>query len=131
MQLKYAKNPVWANAEHTCIDLTVKWVEIDEELPFTASPSDCEAHGRAVFAAAQSGDYGEIAEFMPYVPTLEEKSAIIREQRDQKLFSTDWTQAFDVPQATKDKWAIYRQALRDIPQQEGFPWAVVWPTQPV
>nr|DAT00194.1 MAG TPA: tail assembly chaperone protein [Caudoviricetes sp.] len=28
------------------------------------------------------------------------------------------------------QWAIYRQRLRDIPQQEGFPFNVVWPTKP-
>ena len=65
MQLEYAKNPVWANAEHTMIDLTIKWVEINEELPFTASPNDCEEYGRAIFAAAASGDFGTIGEYIP------------------------------------------------------------------
>lgn len=54
----------------------------------------------------------------------------VRQQRDQLLAATDWTQAADVPQAIKDKYAAYRQALRDIPQQEGFPDNVVWPVEP-
>jgi hypothetical protein len=54
----------------------------------------------------------------------------IRRQRDVFLAETDWTQVGDVPQAIKDKWATYRQALRDVPQQEGFPATVEWPTQP-
>jgi hypothetical protein len=54
-----------------------------------------------------------------------------RRQRDILLAATDWTQAADVPQATKDKWAPYRQALRDVPQQAGFPENVVWPESPV
>jgi hypothetical protein len=65
MQLEYAKNPVWANAEHTMIDLTIKWDKIDEELPFTASLTDVEAHGRSIFEAAKDGTFGKVAEFVP------------------------------------------------------------------
>jgi hypothetical protein len=130
MQLEYAKNPVWANAEHTMIDLTIKWVEIDEELPFTASPSDCEEHGCAIFAAAVAGEYGAVAEFVPYVPTQEEKAAAIRAERDALLAATDWTQLPDVPESIRDAYAVYRQALRDIPQQSGFPDVVEWPVKP-
>ncbi len=62
MNLEYAKNPRWANVEHTMIDLEIKWDSIDIELPFTASPTDCEAHGRAIFEAAAAGQFGEVAE---------------------------------------------------------------------
>lgn len=65
MQLEYAKNPRWANVEHTMIDLTIKWDVIDEELPFTANPNDCEEHGRAIFAAAAAGQFGEVAQYVP------------------------------------------------------------------
>jgi hypothetical protein len=65
MQLEYAKDPVWANAEHTMIDVVIKWDQIDVELPFTASPTDCEAHGRAIFEAAAAGAFGEVAEYVP------------------------------------------------------------------
>ena len=64
MQLEYAKDPKWANAEQTLIDLTIKWDAIDEELPFTASPTDTEAHGRAIFAAAVAGDFGPVADYI-------------------------------------------------------------------
>lgn len=55
-------------------------------------------------------------------------ASAIRQQRDSKLAETDWTQLAD---STVDKsaWATYRQALRDIPTQSGFPWEVNWPTQ--
>jgi len=65
MKLEYAKNPVWANADHTMIDLTIKWDGINEELPFTASPTDCEAHGRAIFEQAAAGAFGVVAEYIP------------------------------------------------------------------
>lgn len=68
MQLQYAKDPRWANAEQTLIDLTIKWTGIDEELPFTASPTDTEAHGRAISAAAAAGEFGPIAEYVPPPP---------------------------------------------------------------
>jgi hypothetical protein len=57
------------------------------------------------------------------------KAAKVREQRNEKLTATDWTQAADVPQSVKDSYAPYRQALRDLPTQSGFPNQVVWPTQ--
>jgi hypothetical protein len=57
------------------------------------------------------------------------KAVKVREQRNEKLVATDWTQAADVPQSIKDNYASYRQALRDVPQQSGFPNQVVWPTQ--
>jgi hypothetical protein len=65
MKLEYAKDPKWVDAEHTMIDLTVKWDRFNEELPFTASPNDCEAHGRTIFAAAVAGEYGPVAEYVP------------------------------------------------------------------
>lgn len=53
----------------------------------------------------------------------------IRAQRNQLLTQSDWTQMPDAP-VDQAAWATYRQALRDIPQQEGFPFNVVWPTSP-
>ncbi len=47
-----------------------------------------------------------------------------------KLKESDWTQLMDVPEATRQSWAAYRQALRDLPQQNGFPMHIVWPTPP-
>ena len=58
------------------------------------------------------------------------KAAEVRAVRNAKLDATDKTQAADTPQAIKDKYAPYRQALRDVPAQSGFPNTVVWPTQP-
>lgn len=54
----------------------------------------------------------------------------VRQKRDLFLVETDWTQLPDVPTATKELWGSYRQALRDIPQQEGFPKLVTWPEKP-
>ena len=53
----------------------------------------------------------------------------VRSQRTQLLKDSDWTQVADAP-VDKTAWAAYRQALRDIPSQAGFPWGIQWPTQP-
>ena len=53
----------------------------------------------------------------------------VRDYRDRLLTNSDWTQVADAP-VDKTAWATYRQALRDVPSQEGFPWNVTWPTQP-
>ena len=52
----------------------------------------------------------------------------IREQRNELLAETDWTQLSDSSVAST--WTTYRQALRDVPSQEGFPYSVTWPTKP-
>jgi hypothetical protein len=60
---------------------------------------------------------------------IADKANAIRAERDAKLVESDWTQVLDaaVDQAS---WAAYRQSLRDIPQQDGFPTLVVWPEKP-
>lgn len=57
------------------------------------------------------------------------KAAAIRSERNQKLANTDWTQLAD-SSAPATVWGTYRQALRDIPAQTGFPDSVTWPTEP-
>lgn len=60
---------------------------------------------------------------------LAEKSEAMRATRNQLLTSCDWTQVADAP-IDKEAWATYRQALRDLPSQEGFPNEVTWPVEP-
>lgn len=59
----------------------------------------------------------------------DQKAASVRSERTQKLANSDWTQVADSP-VDKAAWAVYRQALRDITSQTGFPWTINWPTQP-
>lgn len=54
----------------------------------------------------------------------------VRAQRDQLLVQSDWTQMPDVQLPNKTEWAAYRQALRDITDQPGYPFSAVWPTPP-
>jgi hypothetical protein len=65
----------------------------------------------------------------PPEPDLED---VARQQRNFLLAASDWTQVADAPLTEEQKtaWAIYRQALRDIPSQEGFPAEINWPEAP-
>ena len=58
-----------------------------------------------------------------------EQAKSIRATRDAKLAECDWTQVADAP-VDKAAWATYRQSLRDITTQEGFPWTITWPDAP-
>lgn len=55
-----------------------------------------------------------------------------RSIRDHLLRSCDWTQITDssVDSTTRQAFVVYRQALRDVPSQSGFPTDIVWPTPP-
>ncbi len=56
----------------------------------------------------------------------EAAATAIRAERDRLLRASDWTQVADAP-VDQEAWALYRQALRDVPEQVGFPVAVEWP----
>jgi hypothetical protein len=121
-------SPIWGNAEKTCINLKVTIEGFGGEHEFSATSFDSEMHGVELFNDAAAGIFGTVQDYVP--PSTEKIAAIARERRDALIATTDWTQNADIPQATKDKWAPYRQALRDVPQQAGFPDTIVWPTPP-
>lgn len=62
----------------------------------------------------------------------EQQAARMRRERTERLFQSDWTILPFTPVPAEDQliWAKYRQDLRDITKQSGFPWSVVWPTPP-
>lgn len=73
---------------------------------------------------------GELS--IPVGETAPDMAAQVRAERDARLMLTDWIYLPDVtPPADMAAWEVYRQALRDVPQQEGFPDEVVWPVKPV
>lgn len=68
----------------------------------------------------------------PTPPTTEELSASVRAERDALLTKTDWVviKAQEQSTAIPEVWLTYRNALRDIPLQEGFPSTITWPVKP-
>lgn len=53
----------------------------------------------------------------------------VRAQRDRLCAESDWTQLPDVSTTIKEKWAVYRQELRDITKQPD-PFNIIWPRRP-
>ena len=62
----------------------------------------------------------------------EKQAQVIRDKRDKLLSDTDWTQTDDAPLTDADRESMrqYRQALRDITSQSGFPQEIKWPDKP-
>jgi hypothetical protein len=58
-----------------------------------------------------------------------EAAKSVRADRDKRLAECDWTQLSD-SQVDKAVWATYRQELRDVPAQTGFPYDITWPSKP-
>jgi hypothetical protein len=52
----------------------------------------------------------------------------VRDKRNALLAETDWWAVTDRTMSAEE--TAYRQALRDVPQQEGFPFNITWPTKP-
>jgi hypothetical protein len=59
----------------------------------------------------------------------DQQAAAVRADRNSRLAACDWTQVADAP-VDKAVWATYRQELRDITSQPGFPWEITWPVAP-
>jgi len=64
--------------------------------------------------------------------TPDYRSMAVRARRDRELAETDWivTRSLERGEPVPAEWAAYRQALRDIPQQPGYPMLVQWPSRP-
>lgn len=86
-----------------------------------------------VITNAQTGEVTQRplteAEIAALQPTTEQLAAEARAQRNALLSASDWTQVADAP-VDQTAWAAYRQELRDITSQEGFPEAINWPAAP-
>ena len=76
--------------------------------------------------------------YVPPVPTQEDLAARVRAERDRRIAETDYLVMSDYPLSQEKlvEIKVYRQALRDLPQQPGFPWGgpddpvCPWPVKP-
>ncbi len=94
----------------------------------------------AAFAGAQDaaeypnqGDVEETdARYVAFVGRLFGPGVDARRKRAELLTGSDWTVGNDSPLTTEKQaeWKTYRQALRDVTSQSGFPETIAWPTQP-
>jgi len=111
--MRYAiiENGVVANVAEAEEPLDAGWVQSDD---------------------ADIGDLYDGEIFTAPPPSQEEIDAAwktLRAQRDAKLSASDWTQLADAP-VDDLVWAVYRQALRDLPANTSDPLNPVWPEMP-
>lgn len=143
-----ARNPKWADADQTMIDLEVDFDELDETyVPFTAKADDGEPHGVVLWNNAINGDYGPIGAFtLPDDITGSRALNMLREARDELLAQTDYiempTKWSSLTADQQAAWTTYRNALRDMPSDNPNVYYsfdndlnpiehnVTWPTKP-
>jgi hypothetical protein len=77
--------------------------------------------------------------YIAVTPDADQKAAmdaaqgdVVRTERNSRLAACDWTQLIDSPLDPDGRgaWQLYRETLRMVPQQQGFPWTIEWPPQP-
>lgn len=124
------------------LDDTTDWIEIDE------GNGDKYAHAQgSYFDSGIFDDYGisnyklDVSSSPKYLMRDEQEKqqemlnlaeSEIRAKRNQLLSECDYTQCLDYSATDEERnaWIEYRQLLRDIPDQEGFPTNVIWPNVP-
>lgn len=116
---------------------------IESQLKYQTFPGATIAEGYAEFGKQYRDSDGTLKPIPPrpsqyhhfdyttkeWVLDLDAAWAGVRAERDRLLAASDWTQLPDVPLTTKEAWAAYRQALRDITEQPD-PLNIVWPEPP-
>lgn len=109
-------------------------IAIETELPYTV---ETQCRYRPVSAELVDGVWTATYETIQL--TVEEYEPYFAKMRTSHLTKrmvllkdSDWSQLPDSPVSEEDKvvWRTYRQALRDIPAQRGFPFDIEWPTHP-
>lgn len=86
------------------------------------------SNGNIPFTAAEEAEWDAME--AEWAAGADDRAAEeVRTKRDSLLAESDWTQVADAP-VDQAAWATYRQALRNIPAQDGFPTSVQWPVEP-
>ena len=115
------KNVYWSedgNPESARVDETTIQVPVPEDLDY--------------FCIKALPDFTIVVDEVKIQEKKQKNLEDVRTKRNQLLTASDWTQFRDSPLTTEqqDAWALYRQALRDLPSSTADPTQVVWPTPP-
>ena len=108
---------------------------VPEEIRDAFAPQWADVHA---YAEAHPEMVTEEQPYVPPVPTTEELAVRVRAERDKRITATDYLVMPDYPLDTDklEEIKVYRQALRDLPEQLGFPWNgpddpdCPWPVEP-
>ena len=104
----------------------IEYTDGQPNRPLTSADYDAVV---APFVALWQAEYDRLEEERNRPLTPEKKVLLIRQQRDALLSETDYLMMPDYPMSelARENLKVYRQALRDVPEQPGFPNSVVWP----
>jgi len=132
-----AHSPVWADAQHTIVNLLVTFEWLTEEVNFTATPYDVEDYGRELFQRSLDGDFGEIGEYVEPPQSIGQMIAIEDAWKlDEMAFIADQLIAMEdsdpgaLP-GTERQWRDYRTLVRAWKEgAEHFPDQAFRPVRP-
>jgi hypothetical protein len=118
---------------------TILFKGCSNPVKFYASPTEGDSFQREMYERLMSGQFGEVidgagAHYITIPPNQTQLESAALEKRKQLLIETDYTEFPSTRSRMSaeeiSKWETYRQALRDITKQQGFPWDPQWPTKP-
>ena len=95
-----------------------RWVHTPADSPDNVAPKDTDVGGIAIYLT--DAEYDTVL------------AASARQKRDRLIAATDYLVTPDYPIESDRLAAVktYRQALRDVPEQSGFPRSITWPEKP-
>ncbi|WEK32934.1 MAG: phage tail assembly chaperone [Candidatus Pseudomonas phytovorans] len=148
-----ARDPQWNDAGHTSLNLWVTFAETADtlgEMPFTASPVDCESYGRELFERAVALDFGDVlepsdavmaraaalmltrltGEATSTISALQPVLATLQDAERLGMANDAEEAALPLKQAEYDAWCAYRVLLSRVPEQAGYPASINWPALP-
>jgi hypothetical protein len=114
----------------------VKFKELSAPVAFYAYKTAEEPQRRQFWERFNAGEFGEVtfppSNYQTHPKTQLQLEEVERANRDALLLSSDWSQTNDAPISAelKARWAVYRQQLREVPSQSGFPYEINWPVKP-
>lgn len=128
----------WCDSKHMLLGMNIHLSD-NSVMPYAYRVDGTEDNDGFICQAVKhdyiSGNFTEINECPDWKIQLEKEvlSLDVRSERNRLLSDTDHLIQSDYPISDEKKQEIkvYRQALRDIPQQGGFPENTVWPDKPV
>ncbi len=113
----------------------VKFTEVSVPVDVYAHRLGDEEFQRTLWQRLEDGEFGEVT-FPPtnyprHPKTQTEHAAEARAKRDNLLVTSDWTETTErLSLSEKANWATYRDSLRNISDQAGFPYEITWPVAP-
>lgn len=113
----------------------IKFKEVSFPVPFYAHRVGEEELQRTMWQRLDDGEFGEVpyppSDYPSHPKTQTHLEAEARDERDNLLLKSDWTEASSsLTLEQRGFWTAYRNALRALPEQPGFPYEIIWPSKP-